>query len=147
MQAFGVEKSLSEMSSDEWELLCDGCGLCCLHILEDPDTGEYQRLGVACKLLDIERCQCSRYADRKAFVPACISLKAEGIESYDWLPSTCAYRLLHEGKELPAWHPLISEDPETVHRAHISVRGKVVSGRDVDEDDLVLWLDDENSSS
>ena len=115
---------LAEMSEDQWESLCDGCGRCCLHKLENEETGEIFNTQVSCKLLSTETARCSQYQDRKLFVPDCITLKPENIGSFGFLPETCAYRLLEEGKPLYSWHPLVSGDPETVHQEGISVRGK-----------------------
>jgi uncharacterized protein len=119
-------KTLAEMSEAEWEGLCDGCGKCCLIGLEDADTGEIYLTDVACKLLDIGKCQCSDYANRKARVPDCVKLTPENVGELSWLPKTCAYRLVHEKRLLFAWHPLISGDPESVHKANVSVRDKAV---------------------
>lgn len=139
--AFWREKRLTEMSPEEWESLCDGCGRCCLEKLEDPDTGEIAHTNVACGLLDLETCRCSNYAERHRFMPDCVPLDHTNVGELKWMPSTCAYRLLAEGKDLPAWHPLITGDPESVVRAGISVKGRVVSVNDVEdiEDHIVEW--------
>jgi uncharacterized cysteine cluster protein YcgN (CxxCxxCC family) len=121
------EKPLGELNRSEWEALCDGCGKCCLHKLEDADTGEVHATNVACKLLDTHSARCTNYRGRRAFVPDCIRLSASNVARMTWLPSTCAYRLRSEGKPLFDWHPLISGDPESVHRAGISVRGWTIS--------------------
>ena len=121
------EKPLRELSRAEWEALCDGCGKCCLHKLEDEATGEIHGTNVTCKLLDRHSCRCSNYRERKAFVPDCVRLTPELAGKLNWLPSTCAYRLRAEGRPLPDWHYLISGDRETVHEAGISVRGWTVS--------------------
>lgn len=118
---------LAEMSQAQWEALCDGCGRCCLQKLEDWDTGEIAFTNVACLLLDGDTCQCRDYGNRFETVPDCVQLKADDISQYAWLPPTCAYRLLDEGKSLRHWHPLISGDPQTVHEAGISVSGRTVS--------------------
>ncbi len=115
-------KSLDEMSPAEWEGLCDNCGRCCMLKLEDEDTGEIYMTRLACKLLSIGSCQCSDYENRHQKVPDCLRLTPQMVSELDWLPQTCAYRLVHEGKELAWWHPLLSEDAETVHQAGISVR-------------------------
>ena len=117
------EKPLEALSRTEWEALCDGCGKCCLHKVEDAETGEVHPTNVACKLLDRETGLCTNYRGRRAYVPDCVRLTASGIGRLAWLPSTCAYRLRSEGKSLPEWHYLICGDREAVHRAGISVRG------------------------
>ena len=120
------EKPLASLSRSEWEALCDGCGKCCLHKLEDSDTGEVHSTNVACKLLDRESGRCSDYRGRRAYVPDCVRLTASGVGKLSWLPSTCAYRLRSEGKSLPEWHYLLCGDREAVHRAGMSVRGWTV---------------------
>ena len=126
---FWTRKKLAEMTAAEWESLCDGCGKCCLNKLMDEDTGEIQPTRLACRLLDIGACRCTRYAERQRLVPDCVMLTPQNVAGLKWMPSTCAYRLLEEGKPLPWWHPLVSGDPETVHQAGVSVRGRVVSER------------------
>ncbi len=121
------ERPLESLDRAEWESLCDGCGKCCLHKVEDAATGEVHPTNVACKLLDRMSCRCSSYRTRRFFVPDCIRLSAANVARFAWLPSTCAYRLRAEGRPLPDWHPLISGDPESVHRAGKSVRGWTVS--------------------
>lgn len=106
--------------------MCDGCGKCCLNKIEFEDTGEIAFTNVACKLLDLHSCQCSNYANRKKFVPDCVKLSPRTIKSVAWLPATCAYRLIGEGKDLFDWHPLVSGDAETVHAAGISMRGRAI---------------------
>ncbi len=130
---------LRNLSRREWEALCDGCGRCCLNKLEDPDTGEVALTRVACRLLDGETCHCGQYEIRHALVPECITLTPATIEKHAyWLPDTCAYKLIWEGKALPDWHPLISGSAETVHAAGISVQGWTVPEFELDEDD---WED------
>ena len=124
---FWEEKSLGAMSRAEWESLCDGCGKCCIHKLEDEETGEIHATNVACRLLDRRTGLCSDYRRRQVYVPECVRLTPAKLRDIDWLPGTCAYRLLDEGKPLPDWHPLISGDPESVHHAGQSVRGWTVS--------------------
>jgi uncharacterized cysteine cluster protein YcgN (CxxCxxCC family) len=132
------EKPLESLNREEWESLCDGCGKCCLHKLEDADTGEVHPTNVACKLLDTHSARCTHYRGRRAFVPDCIRLTAANVERFGWLPATCAYRLRAEGKPLYDWHPLISGDPESVHRAGMSVRGWTVSEGEVRDLELHL---------
>jgi len=117
-------KTLAEMSEREWEALCDGCGKCCVISLEDTDTGELYRTDVSCRLFDTNACGCGDYANRKQYVPDCVKLTPKNVPKLDWLPETCAYRLVSEGKDLFWWHPLISGDPETTHTSLASVRGK-----------------------
>jgi len=123
-ETFWKTKSLSEMTEQEWESLCDGCGKCCLIGLEDEDTGEIYLTDVACKLLDGHACRCRDYEYRKAHVPDCVKLTPANVGELSWLPRTCAYRLVNEGRDLFAWHPLVSGDPESVHAANVSVRDK-----------------------
>ena len=138
---FWKRKTLAQMSKTEWESLCDGCARCCLNKLENDATGEVQYTDVACRLLDTHACRCTSYRDRKKFVPDCVILTPRNVKRLDWMPSTCAYRLVAEGKDLYWWHPLVSGDPETVHAAGISVRGRVVSERETDdlESHVVGW--------
>lgn len=127
---------LSQMTPEEWEALCDGCGKCCLNKLEFDDTGEVAFTRIACRLLDGDTCRCTRYETRRDYVPECVSLTPERLPDVAyWLPRTCAYKLLHEGKPLKRWHPLVSGDPESVHRAGISVQGWTIPETDVAEDD------------
>lgn len=133
---FWQRKSLDQMTRKEWESLCDGCGKCCLLKLEDEDSGEISHTDVSCHLLDLGSCRCGDYANRKAIVDDCVVLDPKKVRELSWMPSTCAYRLLAEGKDLAWWHPLVSGDPETVHQAEISVRGRVVSEKDVPDAEL-----------
>lgn len=129
---FWRRKTMAQMTPAEWESLCDGCGKCCLHKVRRKN-GSIAITSVACRLLDLQSCKCSNYPARKRLVDDCVVLTPSNVGELDWLPSTCAYRLLDEGKDLPAWHPLKSGSPETVHRAGISVRGRAISERDAGE--------------
>jgi uncharacterized cysteine cluster protein YcgN (CxxCxxCC family) len=122
---------LDELTPAEWEALCDHCGLCCLHKLEDRQTGQVKYLGIACEFLDIEHCKCLVYANRHFANPDCAALTPDNIKQIKWLPDTCAYRRIAEGRDLEWWHPLKSGDPATVHEAGISVRDKAVSGQNL----------------
>jgi uncharacterized protein len=128
---FWRQKTLEQMTSQEWESLCDGCGRCCLIKLEDEDTGEIVHTRVACRLLNLRTCRCNAYAERFAKVQDCVSLTVEEARTLEWLPETCAYRLVANGQDLAWWHPLVSGDPETVHQAGISVRDFAVSEKRV----------------
>lgn len=136
---FWQTKNLNQLTRSEWESLCDGCGQCCLHKLQDEDTDEIYWTSVACTLLNPETCQCRDYPNRKKTVPDCVFLTPEIVDEVDWLPVTCAYRLVAEGSDLYWWHPLVSGSPETVHEAGISVRGKVTAfDHDMQDDDDYL---------
>jgi uncharacterized protein len=140
---FWEHKKLEEMTVPEWESLCDGCGLCCLIRFEDEETGEIIPTRVHCKLFDAGACRCTDYESRKKHVPDCIKLTPHNIDDLQWMPPSCAYRRLHEGKTLPEWHPLITGDPESVHKAGVSVRGQTVSettfADDEDALDFAAW--------
>ena len=123
------------MTHDEWESLCDGCGRCCLHKLEDEDDGRIYYTRAACDLLDIKSCRCKDYPNREKLMPDCIQLSVDHAQYFDWLPETCAYRLLAEGEPLPEWHPLITGDPDSVIKAGISVRD--IAKADCDPDMLI----------
>ena len=138
-------KPLAELTAEQWEALCDGCGKCCLVKLRCADTDRIYFTDVACKLLDAESCRCGNYPARKRLVPDCVVLDKDTVDGLDWLPQSCAYRRRVEGRDLAWWHPLVSGDPETVHRAGISARNRIVSERDVPDEDLedrlVDWPD------
>ena len=123
---FWKRKSLGDLTAEEWESLCDGCAKCCLEKLEDASTGAISYTNVACPLLDLETCRCADYANRTARMSDCVALTPEVIPQLAWMPSTCAYRLVNEGRDLPAWHPLVCGDRETVHHNGHSVQGRVV---------------------
>lgn len=137
---FWQRKSLEELSDEEWESLCDGCGKCCLHKLEDEDSAEVYYTCVACRYLDRDRGGCKDYANRLSNVPECLDLTPQNRSELQWLPKTCAYRLVGEGKPLASWHPLISGDPKSVHQAGISVMGRVYAEEQVNEEDLEEYI-------
>ncbi|MBX3598543.1 MAG: YcgN family cysteine cluster protein [Rhizobiaceae bacterium] len=124
---FWKQKTLEAMTSQEWESLCDGCGKCCLSKLEDEDTGDIYWTSVGCRLLDSGSCRCRNYENRMQIVDDCVGLNPQNVRTIVWLPQTCAYRLVAEGRELYWWHPLVSGSKETVHEAGISVRGRVTA--------------------
>lgn len=138
---FWRRKTMSEMTRAEWESLCDGCGRCCLNKLIDEDTNATVFTDVGCKLLDGKSCRCRDYAHRQSKVKDCVRLTPRNVRRLKWLPPTCAYRLVAEGKDLAWWHPLVSGDPETVHRAGVSVRGRVTASEaDVPDDRLEEYI-------
>lgn len=134
---FWRRKSLEEMTDSEWESLCDGCGRCCLNKLEEEDTGRIFFTDVGCRLLDGDSCKCRDYPNRSSQVPDCVQLTPSNVREITWLPPTCGYRLVARKRDLYWWHPLISGDPDTVHQAGISVRGRVgANEEDVPDDEL-----------
>lgn len=133
---FWETAALEDLSNEQWEQLCDGCGRCCAVKLQDPDSGEVHYTAAACRLLDINTCRCTDYANRARRVPDCVVLDPERAHSYYWLPDTCAYRLRAAGKPLYSWHPLVSGSRATVHEAGISVRGRLVSEEHVHPEEL-----------
>lgn len=144
---FWKRKTLREMTAEEWEALCDGCARCCLVKLEDEDDGALYFTDVACRLLDRAACRCTDYVNRCTRVPGCIPLTPDSVETLAWLPPSCAYRLIAEGRDLYWWHPLVSGTRETVHKAGISVRGRTVAEEEIAVDDLedriVSWPGEE----
>lgn len=137
---FWETKTLSEMSPAEWDSLCDGCGQCCLNKIEDEDTGRVFLTRLACSLLDVGSCRCKDYENRFARMPDCLSVDLKAVRKLKWLPESCAYRRLNEGRGLAWWHPLVSGDPETVHQAGVSVRGWARSEAGVREDQIARYI-------
>ncbi len=137
---FWKRKTLQEMTREEWESLCDGCARCCLYKLEDEDTGEIYYTNVVCRLLDTHRCRCTAYEERSRLMPTCLVLTADLVKQLHWMPKTCAYRLLAEGKDLEWWHPLVSGSRATVHQAGISVRNRTLAEKDVDMENLEDYI-------
>lgn len=140
--AFWKRKPLEALDSLEWERLCDGCGRCCLLKLEDVESGEIHYTNIACRLFDARSCRCRDYRNRADTVPSCLVLTPRLVRQTDWLPPTCAYRLVAEGRDLYWWHPLVSGDPETVVAAGISVRGRTVGEYDIAEQDFEDYVAD-----
>ena len=140
MSNFWEEKSLEQMNPDEWESLCDGCGKCCLHKLENEKTNDVYYTSIACEYLNVSNCLCKDYANRKSLVPECIVLNKENINTFNWLPSTCAYRVLSEGGVLSEWHPLISLSDNSVHEVGVSVTSYAVSESEVLETDFEDYI-------
>jgi len=145
MKKFWQTKSLAELNKGEWESLCDGCGRCCLQKLENEDTGEVHYTQLVCHLYDMDECACGDYSNRSSLVDNCVKLDASKVKEFYWLPATCAYRLLSEGKALFEWHPLISGDPCSVVNSGIGIKGKVLPEKVVDEDEwedhIIHWVD------
>lgn len=139
------QKSLAELSTEQWEALCDGCAKCCLHKLEDEDSGEVIYTKVRCRLLHEQTCRCTDYANRSALVANCVDLHAADWKKFDWLPTTCAYRLRAHDQQLPHWHPLVSGTGDTVHKEGVSIRGRAISEEYVHPDGydehIVHWVE------
>lgn len=141
---FWKHHPLEELPRHEWEALCDGCAKCCLIKLEDEDTGELAYTRVACRLLDLGTCRCGNYPLRRQLVKGCVMLDRDNLEEVlAWMPATCAYKLVHEGRDLPDWHPLVSGDPERVHAEGVSLRGRMVPEYEVDVEDLEDFVIDQ----
>lgn len=144
MERFWEHLTLEELSQSQWESLCDGCAQCCRIKLEDEDDGTLAETAVVCHLLDRDGCRCTAYADRSTLVPDCVTLTPEAARTLRWMPETCAYRRLAEGRPLPPWHPLLTGNPDSVHEAGASVRGQVLSEVDVHPDDfeahIIRWV-------
>ena len=139
-QAFWKRKSLAEMNAEEWDALCDGCALCCLHKVQDEDTSKVFYTDIACRLLDLETCRCTDYANRARKVRECLVLAADQPEAFEWLPASCAYRRLSKGGDLPDWHPLVTGDPDSTHKAGISIRSFAVSENETEEWSIIQDL-------
>lgn len=137
-QPWWKQKELTEFSNDEWESLCDHCAKCCLNKMEDEDDGTVYYTDIACNLLDGKTCRCSNYQERQILMPDCVRLTPQNLESLYWMPPSCAYRLVYEGKDLPSWHHLVSGSKETIHAEGESIIGKFVFSKDIDEDE---WED------
>jgi uncharacterized cysteine cluster protein YcgN (CxxCxxCC family) len=141
-QPFWETTSLKDMTRKQWESLCDGCALCCLHKLEDEDTEEVYYTDVHCRYMDTANCNCTVYLERQEKVPNCVWLTPNQASEFHWLPDSCAYRVLAEGRKLADWHPLISGDPNSVHEAGVSIKGKGVADNQVAEEDWedhIIW--------
>ncbi len=142
---FWQQKSLEDMNRKEWESLCDGCGKCCLVKLEDEDDGKVYYTNVACRYLDLKESRCTCYDSRTEKVPDCTYLRPEDVSQFHWLPSSCSYRLIAEGKELPHWHPLVTGDDRQAVKRGLAVAGRCISEDDIDPDELeyfvVHWVD------
>ena len=137
---FWQQKTLAEMTHDEWESLCDGCGKCCLHKLEDEEDSSVYYTAVACKQLDLTQCRCNDYPNRKQLVPECVELTPADVDPFHWLPASCAYRLIQEGQPLPQWHHLITGDAKSVHKARQSIKGRAISEKVVNPEDLEAYI-------
>jgi hypothetical protein len=141
---FWETKNLGELNQTEWESLCDGCGQCCLIRFEDSETGAVGTTSVVCRLFEVESCRCSRYSERHHLVQDCVRLDPDSVSDFSWLPKTCAYRLLDEGRPLYEWHPLLAGNRDEIRRSGVSVYGNVVSEKNVHPDDLawqiVKWV-------
>ncbi len=147
-QPFWKTTKLEDMTEQQWESLCDGCGKCCVYKIEDEDQELYQT-DVACRYFNQSTCRCTQYSKRLELVPDCIQVTPEGARNYEWLPNTCAYKLLAKGKDLPEWHPLVTGDPESVHKANRSARGKVIletEAGDLEDHVIAILIPDDPES-
>ncbi len=140
-EVYWRRKTLQQMDAQEWESLCDGCALCCLQKVEDDETLEVHYTSVVCHLLDKTNCHCTEYQNRSSLVPNCVKLRPEDVEAFHWLPPSCSYRLIHEGKELPDWHPLVTGKPGSVIAAHASVLSVYeVTDKDISDEQLIDYV-------
>ena len=139
---FWKAKTLKQLTHEEWESLCDGCGKCCLVKLQDEESDEIAYTRLHCKLLDADICRCSSYDDRRTYVPDCVQLTPDNVGMLKWMPKTCAYRVLAEGGDLPEWHHLVCGDRNAIHRAGKSILGKTLSEDAVLEEDQIDWIID-----
>jgi uncharacterized cysteine cluster protein YcgN (CxxCxxCC family) len=142
MKPFWETKKLDELNKLEWESLCDGCAKCCVHKLQVEETGKIHYTCVACRMLDVNTCRCTNYQQRHELVPDCAMLSVNNPEYFEWMPETCAYRLIHEGKPLPHWHPLITGDPNSVHKHGASAKKKLIPEFLADEEHLEKYIVD-----
>lgn len=141
-EPFWKTKPLEKLNKEEWESLCDGCGKCCLLKLEDEDSGEIAYTRIHCRLFDANTCRCSDYENRKAKVEDCVKLTPAGLEEINWMPDSCAYRLVRDGKDLPDWHHLVCGDRERIHAEGHSIKGRTVHEDTVFEEDQIDWIID-----
>ncbi len=140
-EVFWRSTALEDMTPPQWESLCDGCALCCLHKVEDEDTEEVFYTTVVCHLLDFETCRCTRYEERTTLVPSCVKLRPQDVSAFHWLPPSCAYRLVHEGQDLPDWHPLMTGDPASQKNAGATVLNVYeVKDNEISEDELIDYV-------
>lgn len=139
---FWKTKTLEEMTRKEWESLCDGCAKCCIVKFEDEETGALAYTNLHCKLLNGSTCQCSDYRNRKKYVPDCVKLTPESVAAVDWLPDSCAYRLVQDGRDLPDWHHLVCGDRNRIHEEGHSVRGRTISEEGITEEDQEDYIID-----
>jgi uncharacterized protein len=137
---FWKTKTLEQMSRDEWEALCDGCARCCMVKLEDEDSGDIHLTRLACSMLEVKTCRCSNYPNRFSLMADCIDVTVEKVRQLKWLPATCGYRVINEGRELAWWHPLVSGSKETVHQAGISVKSFAMSEKRVKEENYHRYI-------